>query len=122
MEGDYLLNKIIYAMLYFYPRPHMEGDFFRGFSFVFCDISTHALTWRATFMVFFSPLLQHRFLPTPSHGGRRSLLLLRFSSSRFLPTPSHGGRRRDGREPVPKSGYFYPRPHMEGDNRAYPVV
>ena len=25
MEGDYLLNKIIYAMLYFYPRPPHGG-------------------------------------------------------------------------------------------------
>ena len=100
---------------YFYPRPHMEGD---------CDaqlrvgdqlISTHALTWRATF--FFPRIpewMEHfyprphmegdacvssnhhrpgRFLPTPSHGGRRFVVGVDCGRGGFLPTPSHGGRR-----------------------------
>ena len=59
-------------------------------------ISTHALTWRATFFV--SPFhIGCIFLPTPSHGGR---LLFDSSAAR-----SH----RD----------FYPRPRVEGDRVAY---
>ena len=57
------------------------------------DISTHALTWRATFAPAFAPC-KALFLPTPSHGGRR--VLRRFWSS---------------------SPNFYPRPHMEGDSK-----
>ena len=75
----------------FYPRPHMEGDCFLVTHLQFSGISTHALTWRATWRLIWA-CRSTSFLPTPSHGGRRSLLLLRFSSS-----------------------YFYPRPHMEGD-------
>ena len=98
------------------------------------NISTHALTWRATAVAqqVASGLI---FLPTPSHGGRLLLhtrllsqryfyprphmegdhrLELRLRRSGFLPTPSHGGRPSD----VTTSSlvnYFYPRPHMEGD-------
>ena len=34
----------------FYPRPHMEGDFLSYIWDQKAAISTHALTWRATWM------------------------------------------------------------------------
>ena len=57
-------------------------------------ISTHALTWRATRGLYDRQPLATRFLPTPSHGGR----LIRLKAQN-------------------KHLYFYPRPHMEGDDR-----
>ena len=99
-------------------------------------ISTHALTWRATYLI--DDVDNYlAFLPTPSHGGRRIFLLLSETHSRFLPTPSHGGRPPSRVVyqgfiqflPTPSHGgrllcryvwvkrllNFYPRPHMEGD-------
>ena len=77
-------------------------------------ISTHALTWRATFFV--SPFhIGCIFLPTPSHGGR---LLFDSSAARshrdFYPRPHMEG---DGIivNRSTSSTNFYPRPHMEGD-------
>ncbi len=56
-------------------------------------ISTHALTWRATSYHTDYAILSI-FLPTPSHGGRLILVICR--------SPSN---------------HFYPRPHMEGDSK-----
>ena len=57
--------------IHFYPRPHMEGDVVaRGAVTASIDISTHALTWRATSAPN-SNKLPNKFLPTPSHGGRQ---------------------------------------------------
>ena len=100
----------------FYPRPHMEGDGTRRSPFV----------------------VEKKFLPTPSHGGRLPAQQSRPTAHRFLPTPSHGGRpraRQRGQHPLRISTHaltwratlrynyrncnlqnFYPRPHMEGDN------
>ena len=75
----------------FYPRPHMEGDAGQNGGVLSPDISTHALTWRAT--------------------KPRSL---RIFFQAFLPTPSHGGRHLR-QAPGSIARYFYPRPHMEGD-------
>ena len=55
-------------------------------------ISTHALTWRATFSVSICQQPIKPFLPTPSHGGRPSALRCAATIGKFLPTPSHGGR------------------------------
>ena len=59
MEGDFLL--LFYTkggLKDFYPRPHMEGDLTvpqdDGSE---RDISTHALTWRATFSPVRTPKL-----------------------------------------------------------------
>ena len=49
MEGDasgHLCAALRYK--YFYPRPHMEGDILPGSVARGIEISTHALTWRAT--------------------------------------------------------------------------
>ena len=77
------------------------------------DISTHALTWRATFAPAFAPC-KALFLPTPSHGGRRVLRRFWSSSPNFYPRPHMEGDEQDGSS----CNYywnFYPRPHMEGD-------
>ena len=55
--------------IYFYPRPHMEGDRHQAPEIRSRSISTHALTWRATRHPPYCTLI-FLFLPTPSHGGR----------------------------------------------------
>ena len=101
------------------------------------NISTHALTWRATRARGCVLLGIWGFLPTPSHGGRLLILRSIATGIRFLPTPSHGGRphfyhsQNSGQDISTHaltwratSGFvmrlifvedFYPRPHMEGD-------
>ena len=59
-------------------------------------ISTHALTWRATYL------------------DKQKLLM-----ALFLPTPSHGGRLRMAAKLSIVTADFYPRPHMEGDLTAF---
>ena len=101
------------------------------------DISTHALTWRATSLLALHAAQLFQFLPTPSHGGRHapgnrpgeninfyprphmegdpngpSCDGLRMI---FLPTPSHGGRPPHPWFLRTSRYHFYPRPHMEGD-------
>ena len=94
VEGDTeLADRVVYSVN-FYPRPHVEGDGFfyapgnRPGEFLptpsrggrrdgirkkqqNAEISTHALTWRATT----KRRDKHpndEFLPTPSRGGRLS--------------------------------------------------
>ena len=77
----------------FLPTPSHGGRHAAGEVTEFDDpISTHALTWRATFAAREAELEQAVFLPTPSHGGRPK------GSVFALPLSN-----------------FYPRPHMEGD-------
>ena len=81
-------------------------------------ISTHALTWRATRSKM-TDLLFREFLPTPSHGGRRTILFLPPGDVRdFYPRPHMEGDERylPMRQCYPN---FYPRPHMEGDRDGY---
>ena len=110
----------------FYPRPHMEGDdhtsSIRGGE---KNISTHALTWRATTAVFYPARkglisthaltwratvqaeldsLKAIFLPTPSHGGRPRVTGSPSPTWEFLPTPSHGGRLERWCSPSPALG------------------
>ena len=69
MEGDLNRNTYIEYKMHFYPRPHMEGDHVHPLATNKGEISTHALTWRATPSENpYSHILG--FLPTPSHGGR----------------------------------------------------
>ena len=50
MEGDDLTYAKMSNSGNFYPRPHMEGDRARpGCDVLQPLISTHALTWRATY-------------------------------------------------------------------------
>ena len=93
----------------------MEGDIkVRLFILLEQQISTHALTWRATCCdvglssksLDFYPRPHMEgdesklkgladeagFLPTPSHGGRPEAAGGGRSNAAFLPTPSHGGR------------------------------
>ena len=99
----------------FYPRPHMEGDLPQGLLSLWLQISTHALTWRATFWPLYISARLFSFLPTPSHGGRlRGAGGHVYHVPPFLPTPSHGGRPFCASNSLWIS-YFYPRPHMEGD-------
>ena len=77
-------------------------------------ISTHALTWRATVKVLMSYSTQTHFYPRPHMEGdarRRPHLP---STGGFLPTPSHGGRPKTPPASLSMTN-FYPRPHMEGD-------
>ena len=119
-RATYLLNKIIYAMLYFYPRPHMEGDnlvdmktkmreYFYPRPHMEGDaiallleidpelISTHALTWRATSQSVSRALSFWNFYPRPHMEGDCSTSRAGIWRRRFLPTPSHGGRHQDVR-------------------------
>ena len=48
MEGDLLLPRPAPGHRNFYPRPHMEGDKLTEKNKKIIQISTHALTWRAT--------------------------------------------------------------------------
>ncbi len=139
MEGDCFcfINQCIECD--FYPRPHMEGDMLYQYQCMSAQfISTHALTWRAT-PCSSSCVWCKKFLPTPSHGGRRLEITLKLLLSHFYPRPHMEG---DGRllsldtggacisthaltwrataqapraEPTQKN--FYPRPHMEGDSK-----
>ena len=80
------------------------------------DISTHALTWRATIHFSGDAAQDFGFLPTPSHGGRPVCACVQFCAQNFYPRPHMEGDRfclRRGR--VARN--FYPRPHMEGDAR-----
>ena len=93
MEGDVFVYAQNYPFTHFYPRPHMEGDMILGRSFVVEQISTHALTWRATLIggnldVLCRKISTHA-LTWRATSGRWRWSYLR---SRFLPTPSHGGR------------------------------
>ena len=103
------------ADFHFYPRPHMEGDgIANAYNPVF-RISTHALTWRATYQFDDFVFFHVSFLPTPSHGGRPSAAsaadledmisthALTWRATVALRTVINRGRN------------FYPRPHMEGD-------
>ena len=95
--GRLLHPHSLHAKLYFYPRPHMEGDeFCVGFG-VHRPISTHALTWRATC----------RALLLLSGGGISTHALT------WRATMSITGTALCETD-------FYPRPHMEGDNRGLP--
>ena len=77
----------------FLPTPSHGGRLY-GFLFsaATASISTHALTWRATF--------GHRLFFVDNHN--------------FYPRPHMEGDARDkGRGAIEQ--HFYPRPHMEGD-------
>ena len=54
----------------FYPRPHVEGDKIGRDMIQDLNISTHALTWRATIQCDPVEFYIAIFLPTPSRGGR----------------------------------------------------
>ena len=77
-------------------------------------ISTHALTWRATFLRTIKEILDKisthaltwRATSSPHVSGRQK---------KFLPTPSHGGRLVVLDWAIFALVHFYPRPHMEGD-------
>ena len=76
----------------FYPRPHMEGDMIWSGTTLILNISTHALTWRATLSLCCPCSCRCYFYPRPHMEGD-SLLM----------------------EDKVCSRNFYPRPHMEGD-------
>ena len=100
----------------FYPRPHMEGDPEGPPTAHNQHISTHALTWRATKILVGLSLLG--LISTHALTWRATLLKpISRGPTLFLPTPSHGGRR-GGKSRRRFGGYFYPRPHMEGDRGA----
>ena len=117
----------------------MEGDIRSCHCTTIDVISIHALTWRATVLILVMAA-QAEFLPTPSHGGRQDegicwsrprristhaltwrathWRILHRMRQGFLPTPSHGGRPPPLTRLPGRWGYFYPRPHMEGDPMA----
>ena len=80
------------VLVYFYPRPHMEGDGPELLWQVLIQISTHALTWRATVSV-----------KSNARRGRH-----------FYPRPHMEGDALGAQQPHFQRN-FYPRPHMEGD-------
>ena len=70
----------------------MEGDLVSVKSNLVKNISTHALTWRATVFVITNTIFPQDFYPRPHMEGDKN----------------------PGRS-VPPGSDFYPRPHMEGD-------
>ena len=77
-------------------------------------ISTHALTWRATRYAKNNQIT----LEISTHALTWRATSFDSSSSCptvFLPTPSHGGRPHARRVVGAVVDDFYPRPHMEGD-------
>ena len=101
MEGDLDICSNISAPLSFYPRPHMEGDQIANKHFAHHNISTHALTWRAT-------------SAGPSCCAALSISTHALTWRATVTTVL---------VPWIKSN-FYPRPHMEGDEdlRELPVL
>ena len=91
MEGDRTMSSRISGIPYFYPRPHMEGDrhacleipnrgnfyprpHMEGDERQQLDhrggcISTHALTWRATWSITASGWAISHFYPRPHMEG-----------------------------------------------------
>ena len=55
------------------------------------------------------------FYPRPPHGGRQFVDRRKMFLSKFLPTPSTWRATNRYIPPRAGAGYFYPRPHMEGD-------
>ena len=84
-------------------------------------ISTHALTWRATSAGEPPNDRPPDFYPRPHMEGDLCTLIYTPPTSKFLPTPSHGGRRSSGRASTGQWN-FYPRPHMEGDPEGPPTA
>ena len=120
----------------FYPRPHMEGDASPLNLDLVKDISTHALTWRATTLIFddrgVDRISTHaltwratcadgaktkganNFYPRPHMEGDLSNSLICTVRRYFYPRPHMEGDGQRGAYPQ-RGGDFYPRPHMEGD-------
>ena len=82
------------------------------------QISTHALTWRATGQHYPMADKRNHFYPRPHMEGDPVMRCDVGGLAGFLPTPSHGGRRTGhlcGGHLA--DDHFYPRPHMEGDSK-----
>ena len=116
--GRHFNTVYIGSLSNFYPRPHMEGDNIVCFPFPYACL----------------------FLPTPSHGGRPCCKACMYNVSRisthaltwratmvknirqqylsnFYPRPHMEGDQRERKSAIIKTGDFYPRPHMEGDGK-----
>ena len=116
MEGDFVRSETMAFKVHFYPRPHMEGDRWQQQTRTQAGISTHALTWRATFRkaseIFRLLISTHaltwratlnRYIPPRPGRDNISTHALTWRATHldmiydaieeFLPTPSHGGRR-----------------------------
>ena len=116
--GRHFNTVYIGSLSNFYPRPHMEGDNIVCFPFPYACL----------------------FLPTPSHGGRPCCKACMYNVSRisthaltwratmvknirqqylsnFYPRPHMEGDQRERKSAIIKTGDFYPRPHMEGDSK-----
>ena len=101
----------------FYPRPHMEGDLVSVKSNLVKNISTHALTWRATVFVITNTIFPQDFYPRPHMEG----------DGRLCPCPAcrpsistHALTWRATSivsYSTVRPTDFYPRPHMEGDSK-----
>ena len=73
----------------------MEGDIkVRLFILLEQQISTHALTWRATCCDVGLSSKSLDFYPRPHMEGDESKLKGLADEAGFLPTPSHGGRQQ----------------------------
>ncbi len=139
MEGDKWDKpfKVVYRE--FLPTPSHGGRHFSLYNIYSIRlISTHALTWRATLRLPLSRSRFQNFYPRPLTWRATSPFTISIPSGLFLPTPSHGGRLSVvvaadfigpisthaltwRATPCPSSRNqqrrnFYPRPHMEGDS------
>ena len=118
MEGDIAISVQGLELLEFLPTPSHGGRllYLKG-GHLEAEISTHALTWRATSgcQIKMSKCL---FLPTPSHGGRRDLLFRAKRSADFYPRPHMEGdiwsEYSQYTLPLTRTIYFTPRPPMAG--------
>ena len=137
MEGDSLPPARLHRHSYFYPRPLMEGDPAAEESTYQREISTHALSWRATFAnqlgasdgLYFYPrplmegdlyLLTNRAQPHAISTHALSWRATRAPSTmyreRIISTHALSWRATRRTESRCFGGQnFYPRPLMEGD-------
>ena len=124
------------ASLYFYPRPHMEGDRRANHHDLSGRISTHALTWRATNQIDREP----QVTSISTHALTWRATIVRKCHAHRLAISTHAltwratAVRRPESPPSATSTHaltwratspsahlhvlqcdFYPRPHMEGD-------
>ena len=92
----------------------MEGDKRGAMWIPRMWISTHALTWRATF---YKSNICPISIVISTHAltwRATDFAHVQLAVHPFLPTPSHGGRPRQMCQTQVMMD-FYPRPHMEGD-------
>ena len=117
MEGDLRVPPPIITRFLFLPTPSHGGRLVRLVQLyqAIC-ISTHALTWRATFPISTRDLLI--VISTHALTWRATKATARLDSRPCISTHALTWRATPSAHlHVLQCGHFYPRPHMEGDSK-----